>query len=407
MPSVQSPNPTLHSRTDRYLVVLYIIFASIAALQSIAAHLAHPLLIATGFGVALAIIACVLLVLPLPPPVVRALSKLWPWLLILGFMAAADIHRYAITIHSPDPLTTGLALSEPAHALLHGQDPYSVRLPGNAPISPGPGWILLLLPFAFGSSLGLLNAIVLAAVALLVWQWNRFGAVALVILSLAVPMFIAEASHGQDLFAISFALAGLCIALHRVQPSRRNMLLLGVLGGLIATARVPIILFVLVIAVSLWKQHRAPAVLFAAIASITCLILHLGFALWVWHDGQPYPPLHIAGRAAGHGGAPFMVIAVLLFAGAAVWTLRWLDGTPTRSMVASWLLMTLLFAPAGIKELVNSGFNWAWEGDNYISFPLPLLIAAIALRARKEYPAVADNSPAFDHQLRIESASHS
>lgn len=394
-------------RRDFVLAGLYVVFASVAALQSIGAHSRHPLILDGVFALMIAGVVSLLLFVPLPRPILRGLSTLWPWLIVLVVMGVADVHLYTRTITSPDPLTTGLALSEPGRALLHGHDPYAVRLPHDAPISPGPGWILLMLPFAAGSSLGLLNAVVLGLLAVLVWQHSRFGAVVLVLLCLAEPMFIAEASHGQDLFVISLSLAILCLLLTTVRLSRLNVALIGLLGGFVATSRVPIILFVLLIGLGLWKLNRAAGALFAAVSLAVCSLLHLGFAVWSWHNGHRYPPLHIAGRATGQGGIVPTVIAALLLVAAAVWVARWVDGTPERWLLGCWLLMTLLFAPNGLKELVNTHFNWAWEGDNYISFPLPLLITAIALRVRSRRSGCGQNNACLTHEGRFEPASYS
>ena len=41
------------------------------------------------------------------------------------------------------------------------------------------------------------------------------------------------------------------------------------------------------------------------------------------------------------------------------------------------LVMSALFIPEGFKELVNEHFNWAWEGANYVTFPLPILVSLI------------------------------
>jgi len=358
----------------------FIAFASLGALQIIAAHLAHPVLWTLDYGTILAGVSFALLFHPLPMFVRSLIASPWVWVLVVGAMMAADMKHYARVVKDPHVMTTGPALTEPGMAILHGRDPYGVRLPGDAPISPGPGWLLLLLPLTAGHVIALVDGLALLFAAAVLGRASRMAGGVLIVLSLLQPMFQSEAANAQDLFVISLVLAALCWLLGTVQLTRANVLLLGAVSGFVATSRLPMILFFAVLVAGLWKRSRAGAVIYGAVTLAVCMALHTGFALWTEASGHWYQPLHVLGRADG-GGAVEPIMATVLLLAAAVIAARFLNANPASWILACWLTMTALFAPIGVRELIAAHYSWLWEGDNYIVFPLPLLAAAIAVRA--------------------------
>ena len=122
-------------------------------------------------------------------------------------------------------------------------------------------------------------------------------------------------------------------------------------------------------------------VIFTALMLTTALALNIGFAIWAHYQGHVYPPLHIFKRAS-NGASPIFPAAVLiLLLSSLVWVALKISERVDSWLVCTWLVMSVLFIPEGIKEFAPNHFNLAWEGGQYMTFPLPLLVAAIALRA--------------------------
>jgi len=280
------------------------------------------------------------------------------------------------------------ALSVPFARLLAGREPYGKLLFDGAPISPGPGWIVLHGVF---TATGLTPLIVPVWLGLATWMVGKSGAkpalfVALVFAPLA---FLQMSVVGHDIFAISLAFIVMLLAAFAVPPQGFGLLALAVFAGTIATARLPLILLPLIIGLGLARRRNAACgIRFAVIATVTAVLWHGGFWLWCLKAGDFYQPLHVFQRAHSGAGIWFTLLGAL--GGVASWVWIWLKPKSDISdwLFALWLLQTALFLPIGVGELVHAQHSdwsnrqgWAdWEGKNYIAYPLPLLAASLVLR---------------------------
>ncbi len=156
------------------------------------------------------------------PPVRAVLADWRVWLAVLLLLAAVDQVHYAQARGKADPLTSAQALEVPGDALRHGREPYSVHLSHDAPISPGPGWIALLLPLTAVRATGVLGMLAVAVAVLCVARRSAAGAGVFCLVLLLGPLFESQAANGQDLYCITLAMVVLALVLETAAgPDRR------------------------------------------------------------------------------------------------------------------------------------------------------------------------------------------
>jgi hypothetical protein len=323
--------------------------------------------------------------------------------LVVGF-AVINYLLYASTRRVSALSTAPNALMEPAIAFLQaGQHPYSVRLFDGAPISPGPGWILLNAVFSLTGQIELLVPFYLAVAAFLLAKFSNGAALAFVLLLFGSLNFFQMSVTGHDLPATTLAMVALTLALYRWNRYPTLLVALALVSGLVATARVPFLVFPLALSWFLWPINRHRAAAFCAISIGTALGTHAAFFFSGNGLGLAYQPLRVFGRAMGSGSTLPLIGGVITMI-AAVLALRHRKKAPQAWLLSLWILFWP-FAFIGVGELVRSGIasgsTWViWEGKNYVAFSLPFLAACIALSLTKPHPshgqAILDRS-----QLRI------
>ena len=309
----------------------------------------------------------------------RVLSSVWLWFAILLFFAVIDQIHLGRTLNEPSPMTTSLALQDPAHLLLHGKEPYAVHLFDGSPVSPGPGWIILLMPLTAIPWTGMIDMVGLALTAAVIRRRTPVGAGVFIILMLVQPMFQSQSANGQDLYLISLALVFLSLLMEEFASHRGKIVLLGVLAGAIATSRMPMAGIICIPALGLIRKARSNGWLFLAVTLIVCFCLNFTFAAWAHSSGDVFQPMHVFHRASANAGIYSKIATAILPLAAMFWIFRYMKGTATSWLFGTWLFMSALFVPEGFKELVVRHFDLTWEGANYITFPLPLMVALVAL----------------------------
>ena len=362
-------------------LIAFVLLAYVGAFMFPEAHWHRGFLGATIYTLVLIPFIAWLFYVPHRPWLIRLLSSALVWSTVLLLIAVMDQRHFLHNQLLPDPGSTAKGLELPARALLlHGHELYSVDAIGT-PVSPGPGWILLWSPITVPGWTGVLEAIALAAAAWLIYRRHRLAAGVFCLLLLLLPLFQRIMSGGQDLYAVSLAFTALALAMDNSSDSDGQTLLLALLAGAIATARVPMLLPVTVLGFGLFRKNRRAGLIFLSVMIVTALAWHLSFAAIAIHAGHRYQPMHVLDRAA-LSGTWNRVAAVLLGLACFAWCYKRLTGDVRMWMLATFLMMMALFTPTGIGEGIHDR-TWAWEGAGYICFPVPLLTAAIVLSIRK------------------------
>lgn len=359
---------------------VYVILVLCTAPFPIASRTGHYAVFCMAYGL------CVLL------PLGAVLFRLrWPflrrvlahpafWLVCFSFLAwYGQVHFLRLVLPRPNELTAAPALMLPAHNMVHGIDPYAVHLAGGAPVSPGPGWILLLAPLTLAKGAGLLTALGMLLVGYLLSQRSRVAVGIFCLLTVLQPDLVWTSIWGTDLFLIPLAFAALCLLVARYAQSTTAICLLGCAAGIVAQSRLPMLLLVVVPAVGLWRIHRRNARFFVASALLVFAMVGGFFYLWTVRDHLFFQPLHVLHRGR-RSGLFFSIIGPLSSLVVLFWIFRRMSGHVRDWLFASAALMFALFLPVGVGELTTRWPNMAsWEGANYVSFGLSLLVAALAL----------------------------
>jgi hypothetical protein len=290
----------------------------------------------------------------------------------------------------------------PARALASGHWPYDRALiwSGN-PCSPGMGWILLAAPFVLLS--GYASFLVAGAAAFLFAPARLIDPrtkLRFLLLTLSCVTAWQSLATGADTLAIGIALA----LLTALSDEPRLTMIVAVLAGLVASARLPLAFFPLLLAACLdggGPGERKRARLFGIVAMGTLALAH-GVPLAIdarsyLHDG-PFHVLHKSEdmRLLTEGGTTIFVGCGLLWLTYAIRTLRRARGrtTPanplTRQFDVATLTLLSILAPTLTDLLArlnaaSLGFEEdlaAWQGGNWILLALPSYAASAALAFR-------------------------
>jgi hypothetical protein len=279
------------------------------------------------------------------------------------------------------------SLISAADALMRGINPYTTVIPVfENPRSPGPGWIMVALPFVLLKAYPLFSPVAIIAASILLFRTTGRWAVPnlFVVLSFSSLIMWDLLVEGSDLVPLGFILLALLILIYGSRAIIENTVLLSMLTGMVATARISFFYIPVLFAVILSSRDRKAALLFAAVGTLTMLSLHLAFYYWSSLAGQFYQPLHLLGLQArflpgGFGAAALLACAL---AGVAIFIMRKAD-------LGSWLLCSWLgvYAPLfflGLGDLffARSLSLTVWEGANYLVPPIPLFVAYVSLRLR-------------------------
>lgn len=324
------------------------------------------------------------------------------WLIFVILVAAINAYAYKKTTMALNPSTAPMALIEPAQAFFNsGLNPYSVSLLGGAPISPGPGWILLNALLTVNGLIPLLMPAYFTVANIFVAKSGKQSAFVFSLMLILSLNFIQFSAVGHDLPAVSLAFVALTLALNLYYANRKIFLLIAVLTGLIATARIPLIVVPLAMGVCLTTINRTKGLQFFGVSTFIAILTHAVFYIWSVSEDRFYQPMHVFGRASssvpiellGFGGFVWVVLIVALR--------KRLTKSVSSWLVFMWFLLAVPFIGIGLAELVRDNIfsleSWArWEGKGYVMFTLPLLIAGLVLDGA-ERKAVGIPPPSGSH----------
>jgi hypothetical protein len=320
-------------------------------------------------------------------------SRLLGWPLaaaLLGLMAAAAHWLYPIA----DGLKVHMrgsdmddAVQVAVHGLLAGHSPYAGATYMGTALSPGPGLVLLYVPFVpwGGYAFGAVAAMAGCAL-LLRHQTASWRAPALMLAFAASSIFFLELLVvGSDLIMVSCGLVAMAAGL-RMARGPGGLAALAVLCALLATSRVVFLYLPFVFALVLWQRSKRQALAFASGA----VALSLGLHAWLYLKGPAiYSPLHLIGKGQSLMTGPFRAMTLLACLAAAGYVI----GRARKGLLSPYeaplLCLGVPLAGIACAELAYRGGNLlTWEGANYLMPIVPLACAWAAERAAN-VPTVA------------------
>ena len=262
--------------------------------------------------------------------------------------------------------------------LLAGKAPYEGRTYYKSnPISPGPGWIILNIPFSHKNLYFLLTPFYLLVLALLIKKitGSYFFANLLVVLCMSSVGFWETMVVGSDLFAAGAVFVFCLYLFQRYLPGPGIPAVLGIfLLGFAATSRIIFLYCCGIIAVFCWKSKGTRALFYPFISIIIAVLLHSAF--YSWSRGV-YTPLHLLGKGSMLLPSAFKYIALICVGASLFLSLR-----NVKNELGSWLfyfwlclIIPMFFVSMG-DLIVLRKYNFGlWEGANYLLVALPVYLA--------------------------------
>jgi len=286
------------------------------------------------------------------------------------------------------------AIIEPALTLLGDGKLYNVILYDGAPISPGPGWILLNSPFVLFNAFWVLSVFyVTLTVILTCFLFGKYRETNMVLFLLSSSLMFWEILvTGHDLIAIGFifvALVSLAYVLNK-NKSERNILLisLAVSVGFISTCRVVFICFPVLLSIFYWKFCKKKAVIFFVSSLLVCGTLH-GYYYMI---NEYYQPFHLFRRGRINVGSYLSFIGLAVTIIALYFIYKKLVNTIESWMFSLFVCMSIPLTTISLGELITVGFQFSlWEGANYLMPATPLLLFIMACKVCDEKSNIAIN----------------
>lgn len=357
-------------------------FLQAPSLRAIFKYVPHPLLATFIIGLIMLAVYTAMFSKQIPARWLKLLGsyKLTALLLILCLVTTYLIYPLADALkYKGLGSTADDGLIEPIKQLLAGHALYSARVYDGVPISAGPGWILLNMPFTATGLYYLLTPTYLGIMIAMIGRIYHQNILAnLFLISLFTSLSFWELTvTGHDMVALACSFIVLVILADRYSHSTGAAILIGVLSGLVATSRIVFLVLPPFLAFLVTRRNKKEGIIIGIVGLITALALHAGFYL---SSSEWYQPLHLFSRADRNMGAGLMAAALIVSTLCGIAAIKSAQNT-----FESWVrwLSLCMAAPLffiSLAELISVGWNFArWEGANYLFLAAPMLVFATLL----------------------------
>ncbi len=297
------------------------------------------------------------------------------------------------------------AIIQTGQMLLSGHNPYHAHLYTGNKISPGPGIILLAIPFSGYSRYFLFTPCALLITGLITADLTGsflFASAFLLLLALD-PVFWEIMVAGSDMIVIGILFAIATALLYKwqlvnhgigCQPAKNSArnwisgLVIAIFCAAIATSRVIFIELIPLWTLFLYKTNKRSALYFFCTSLTFALALHLSFYL---PDPPAYSPLHIIGKGEKLVSPMLRIVAALVAVFAGLWIALKTQQTLTSWMISLAIACAVPLAGASFGDLITHHWNFSiWEGANYLMIISPI-ICMWSVLSLKESPCCEVN----------------
>jgi len=268
-------------------------------------------------------------------------------------------------------------------ALVKGENPYLIKIPyyPSNPISPGPGWISLNIPFAATGFYFLLTPFYLLLLTLLLKKLTEgfYLSNLFILLCMSSFAFWETMVVGSDMFAVG-ALLTLCVYLFHVYLYKNIFLLFisAILLGFAATSRIIFIYCIGLIGLLFWRKYGLRSIIYSTISLVTALLLHAIFYFW---NPNKYSVFHVVAKNSMLFSPAFKLLGLFSILGVLFFTYRnTIDRLGSR-MFFFWLCLVVPLIFASMGDLITlRKFDFSiWEGANYLIVALPVFLIFICI----------------------------
>lgn len=303
-------------------------------------------------------------------------------IIVIGLLAV--IFLVVTYIYSLKGLNAGTdqddALFQGSRMMLRWKFPYFPTWAGN-PMSPGPGWLFLTIPFALVNHIEWFNLSLLSVMTIMLGK--RFGwhsASIFLFILLSSLTFWETITSGSDLPAIGLAIAITVLCMHE----SHNKILFTItvlLAGVLATSRLIFIFIPVIIGIMFWKKDKKTALFFMLSTTTIAAIL---FAIFYVINPESYllfGPFHIIGKATSKFASYELYACIFLLAAFILLLCFRILKTTLNFTETFFLVGILLFVPLLVISTFGlrlSGWKPAiWEESSYMLIPMPALVTSI------------------------------
>jgi hypothetical protein len=255
-------------------------------------------------------------------------------------------------------------------------------------LSPGPGWIIISLPFTVLNAYFVFSPFVVIGMALLIKWHSKHWATAnlFIIFLLSTIIFWDLLVEGSDLIALGCFFSATLLVLYYAKLTRLNILAFSIVIGMLATSRIAFSYIPVLYAVLLYTRDRKAAFIVALFGTLTMFSLHYYYYLWSIIDGHEYyKPLHLIAKGSQFMPGNFKVVALIACSAAGVAIIYMLKNSLQRWLMCFWLglYMPMLFVSLGALIFKRNMDVTLWEGANYLTIPLPAFLVYILISQKR------------------------
>jgi hypothetical protein len=253
------------------------------------------------------------------------------------------------------------------------------------PLSPGPGWIILNLPFAIKGLYFFLTPFYIILLCLLLRRvtGSYFCGNIFLILCMSSLAFWETMVVGSDMLAIGILfILSIGAVFYSMDKAGVPLFLSMLLLAFAATSRIVFIYIIPVMGVFFLRHSKFKHLIYLLAALAITVLLHLVFYFW---DPVAYTPLHLLAKGSKLLTPGLKLSAVLLTLAVLIFTYL-----KVKNNISSWLLFFCLSLTApllfvSIGDLINvRNYNFAlWEGANYLLVLMPIYVVYVVLEQLK------------------------
>ena len=259
---------------------------------------------------------------------------------------------------------------------------YDVTINQLAPISPGPGWILLNSGFVLGNIYFLLTPFYIFLLGFFIKKYNQISTANLFLIFFSISAVFWELLfNGHDIVAFSIALFLILLIVFQVLRQKytpEKAILIGIILGLVSTSRIIFIFYPFFIFLLLYEVQKKNSYLLLISSVGINLILNVYFFI----VNDYFQPLHIFFKAKRILGIELILILTLFIAIFLYYFIK------QKKYFQDWffkafILFSLLFIPIVYSDLIRINFEFSkWEGANYIVPLIPFYLFLILTKPK-------------------------
>jgi hypothetical protein len=280
-----------------------------------------------------------------------------------------------------------------ARSFLEGHSMYAYYLPGGIRLSPGPGWVLLNLPFLNSVCFWMMGPFYLMLFAFVIRMSFRDdqGVVVVLIFLSSSPLFWELLVSGHDILPLALAISMAALIIFRIASAQifrySHCIPAAVFLGLISTSRIIFAGLPILLALFLWKMNRKAAVYIGAIGLFITLILHTIF----YYQNADYQPFHLIGLGMRSISLPLIMLGtaaeIMIIGYALVQKHKDMSGW----LFDIWLCLAVPLAFIAYGGLKAVHFNFSlWEWANYLFPAGPLFLIYMVSTNSKSSPSITN-----------------